>query len=68
MNILSFLFTRTAILLYVSMIGNFALYNGYLIDKTKLQVTVCTAISQAVIDSQEDAALTNAIVEKAKKK
>jgi hypothetical protein len=65
---LSFLFTRTAILLYVSLVGNFSLYNGYLIDKSKLHITVCTAISQAVVESQEDYALTNAIEERAKKK
>lgn len=50
-------------LLLVSMAGNVAMYNGYLIDKTKLQITVCTAVAEAVKQAEEDAELPNAIEE-----
>ncbi len=65
-NIITALSTRTAILLYVSLALNAAMYQGYLINKAKLQVTVCTAIEDAVATYQEDMALPNAIDKKDK--
>jgi hypothetical protein len=38
--------------LLASATANIAMYNGYLINKSKLSVTVCTAIADAVSNSQ----------------
>jgi ABC-type transporter Mla maintaining outer membrane lipid asymmetry permease subunit MlaE len=52
--------------LLASISANIAMYQGYLIDKTKLQVTVCTAVQEAVSNYSDDMALPNAIDKKVK--
>jgi hypothetical protein len=53
-------------LLVVSVAANVAMYKGYLIDKTKLQITICTAVSEAVARAEDDSALVDAISKRTK--
>jgi hypothetical protein len=65
---LSFLFTRTAILLYVFAAGDVALYNGWIGGKQKQEINVCFDMQTAVINYVEDNQLVNAVVQSSKKK
>lgn len=55
--------SRTAILLYISLAGNVALYNGLLVDKEKLKLTVSPEIVTAYQQYKEDNANVEAIAE-----
>jgi hypothetical protein len=63
MSFLNVLFTRTAILLYISLAANVALYNGLLVDKEKLKVTVSPEIVTAYQQYKEDNANVEAVAE-----
>jgi len=68
MNRLSFLFTRTAILLYVAVTAAVSLYYGWIGGKQKPEINVCFDMQTAVINYVDDNQLVNAVVQSSKKK
>jgi hypothetical protein len=54
MILLNILFTRTAILLYISLLTNIAMYNGVFVAKDKLTLTVCSVVNKAVAQYNAD--------------
>lgn len=62
MRYLTPLFTRTAILLYVSLSFNAAMYYGLLINRANLQVSVCDKVEKAMAEYNENHELENVLI------